>query len=890
MAAAHSAAIGCPPDGPEAAAVAAAEIAADIAASECAVACTAIAAAEAASADPTRGPDDPTPACAVQCGCGVRGGASVLFRALQLGMEISPEGATAQADISNGFGEVSREAIFFGLSFLGLDSLIPVARSLYGTPGSLVPRRTDGIMHVEGEEVDSSRGTKQGCTLGALFFCVALHFTLVVTQAVWPSVTLAGYMDDVHTQHADPTCAWGSLCTFRTMSSAHCHLRSNLDKLAMYSPAGDLSFLPPSVPGSTHQPTRGLKIMGAYASCDQRWVSDQLCAMVPKKLSNLAGLECMHDTEKVNTSAQGKLLLLRHCANVAPSHWLQLTPPAAADAPARAHDAIIRSALSPIIRPHAASAYETDRALDRAALPLSDHGGLGIHSAHPARLSHFAGRFAADWPTVTTLFPSLSSISLTTSSDPNSPYALPTIVALGHSLEALHAMHASVTARYSALDSRVYDYDTFGDKTYQYHPPGLPATAALTTLTRICDPAFASNRRALHHFHAVTHHALWCDHLDTHRDDIRYTTVFICASQPHAGDYLHAIPTNPQTTIPTEHMECILQRRLGLPLFPPPPPPHDRFGDSLQNECNHVTRHDIPKERWWEMLVETYGSEYTICDPADESAMEYSPTHIPDVGVLYHSNDGKHLLGDTKVVNPFTSAFKTQVHIARAAAVAFANTGESMKELVLGRKAISKPPGTNKRFNRQKYEGSKVAVVGDYRGALALGHAVVPIVMEVFGGWGPDACKLFRQVARCHRDLLDPARTSWAARSFSAYHSQHISTAIHYSAAAEIVTGRRHAVAGVRRGMRQARAQRGGARRGRGGHTERALQPPTRTAAPALTDEHYPPLAAAARADAGAATTASGGAVPRAAGDASGGDAAAAVAHVRGGADGCAVA
>ena len=36
---------------------------------------------------------------------------------------------------------------------------------------------------------------------------------------------------------------------------------------------------------------------------------------------------------------------------------------------------------------------------------------------------------------------------------------------------------------------------------------------------------------------------------------------------------------------------------------------------------------------------------------------------------------------------------KTQVHIARAAAVAFANTGESMKELVLGRKAISKPPG-----------------------------------------------------------------------------------------------------------------------------------------------------------------------------------------------------
>ena len=90
-----------------------------------------------------------------------------------------------------------------------------------------------------------------------------------------------------------------------------------------------------------------------------------------------------------------------------------------------------------------------------------------------------------------------------------------------------------------------------------------------------------------------------------------------------------------------------------------------------------------------------------------ESAMEYSPTHIPGVGVLYHSNDGKHLLGDTKVVNPFTSRFKTQERVARAAAVAFANTGESMKELVIGRKAISKPPGTNKRFNRQNYEAGK---------------------------------------------------------------------------------------------------------------------------------------------------------------------------------------
>ena len=96
----------------------------------------------------------------------------------------------------------------------------------------------------------------------------------------------------------------------------------------------------------------------------------------------------------------------------------------------------------------------------------------------------------------------------------------------------------------------------------------------------------------------------------------------------------------------------------------------------------------------------------------------------------------------------------------------------------------------------------------DYRGALDLGHQVTPLIHEVFGGWAPDAVKLFRQLARCHRDLLEPELTSWAARSFTAYHSQRISTAIHTAAAQEIVTGRRYLISNVRRpGRRQQRGR-----------------------------------------------------------------------------------
>ena len=289
-------------------------------------------------------------------------------------------------------------------------------------------------------------------------------------------------MDDVHTHHADPVCSWAALCTFRTMARAHCSLRSNLDKLAVHSPNADLSFLPASVPGSPSRPVKGLKVMGAFISDDADWISSQLVSMVPKKLANLTGLPYLRDTAKNHTSAQGKLLLLRHCACAAPMHWLQLTPPQLASAAADAHDLCIRDAAVPIIAPHAASAAERCRALDRATLPIEGHGGLGLRSAAAHRHACYAGCFSSCWLTVCTLFPMLADIDLTAHSDPASPRALPSLVALRDSLDTLHSAHTITTSIYAGLDGHFYDHDTFGDETFQYHPPRLPSASSLNCL------------------------------------------------------------------------------------------------------------------------------------------------------------------------------------------------------------------------------------------------------------------------------------------------------------------------------------------------------------------------------------------------------------------------
>ena len=67
---------------------------------------------------------------------------------------------------------------------------------------------------------------------------------------------------------------------------------------------------------------------------------------------------------------------------------------------------------------------------------------------------------------------------------------------------------------------------------------------------------------------------------------------------------------------------------------------------------------------------------------------------------------------------------------------------------------------------------------------------MVPIIHEVFGGWGWRATRLFRQMARGRApraDSIDAAESSWAARSFTAFHAQRISVAIQVRSAAEIL-------------------------------------------------------------------------------------------------------
>ena len=77
---------------------------------------------------------------------------------------------------------------------------------------------------------------------------------------------------------------------------------------------------------------------------------------------------------------------------------------------------------------------------------------------------------------------------------------------------------------------------------------------------------------------------------------------------------LAALPVEAALRVHSHDHRLMLQRRLRVPLFPPPPPGHDEMGDSLQNTGEHVTRHDAGNHVLCRMCVRTYGEASVLLD------------------------------------------------------------------------------------------------------------------------------------------------------------------------------------------------------------------------------------------------------------------------------------
>ena len=70
---------------------------------------------------------------------------------------------------------------------------------------------------------------------------------------------------------------------------------------------------------------------------------------------------------------------------------------------------------------------------------------------------------------------------------------------------------------------------------------------------------------------------------------------------------------------------------------------------------------------------------------------------------------------------------------------------------------------------------------GAYQAALDGGHDVLVLISEVWGGFSPEAMRLLGELAQARNDSVDlkRANATWSTSSFTSYHGQLLSLAVH---------------------------------------------------------------------------------------------------------------
>ena len=278
----------------------------------------------------------------------------------------------------------------------------------------------------------------------------------------------------------------------------------------------------------------------------------------------------------------------------------------------------------------------------------------------------------------------------------------------------------------------------------------------------------------------------------------REAVRFVAVSQPHAGDFLNAIPMRAAYRMDTWQMKLSVQRRLGLPLDAAlaanvgrslKGKVQDAMGDQAINDsvAGHAGRHKSLLEVLVRVLREVWGAAVEM-EPANH--LPYSNTYRPDlVGQrLARGGGGKHIVGDLKFLDPLSS--NPGSVDGRGGRVAFGSTQPGIHAKVFGlAQRGEKGDGNFDPATGGKYVARAEA---DYSHSLSQGHEVMCLLFETFGGFSPAVVRLLKRAADAVGNQLSKVQyeqeASWSTRNWLSLQSQRISVALHKEVAWAIAT------------------------------------------------------------------------------------------------------
>ena len=278
--------------------------------------------------------------------------------------------------------------------------------------------------------------------------------------------------------------------------------------------------------------------------------------------------------------------------------------------------------------------------------------------------------------------------------------------------------------------------------------------------------------------------------MTSRREGVRFMSV----SQPHAGDFLNAVPSRACFRVETWAMRIAVQRRFGLPvdaaLAANVGRNHrgqvlDAMGDTAQNVARfgHTFRHKQLLERLVRCLRDAWGA---IVEMEPSSHLPYSNNYKPDVVIKGQGRGGARYVGDLKLVDPLSSD-PARVGL-RGALVGFGNTEPPMRAKVLGLKQRGHKDDGN--FRPSDGGGYVAPQTADYSHAIAQKCDVQVLLFETFGGMSAPVRELMGRAADAVHNKLSRAQyldeVSWSTRCWTALQYQRLSVALHTACAFEI--------------------------------------------------------------------------------------------------------
>ena len=130
----------------------------------------------------------------LQLGIGAAGGVEAIIHRVQALLELHPDHVLLSLDFVNGFNSMFRHVMLKRLySLPELSSLWRIADLCYGIPSPLHLFDRAGLV----ESFTSQRGSRQGCVLGTLLFCLGLQPILESASDGLNGVTVSAYIDDI---------------------------------------------------------------------------------------------------------------------------------------------------------------------------------------------------------------------------------------------------------------------------------------------------------------------------------------------------------------------------------------------------------------------------------------------------------------------------------------------------------------------------------------------------------------------------------------------------------------------------------------------------------------------------------------------------------------------